>query len=42
MPVTQLDNRPVGDNKAGELTMSIYRRYWEEHSGEKWTTVVDY
>ena len=42
MPVTQLDNRPVGDNKAGELTMSIYRRYWEEHAGGKWTTAVDY
>ena len=41
MPVTRLDNKPVGDGKPGELTMSIHRRYWEEHTGGKWTTPVD-
>ena len=42
MPVTVLDDQPVGDGKPGAMTMCLQRRYWEAHDEARWTTPVDY
>jgi branched-chain amino acid aminotransferase len=42
MPVTKLDNQPVGDGKPGRVTTLLRDRYWEAHDEDRWTTAVDY
>ena len=42
MPVTTVNNKPVGDAKPGKITTLIRKRYWEAHDEERWTTAVDY
>ena len=42
MPVTTVNNKPVGDGKPGDITTLIRKRYWEAHDEERWTTPIDY
>jgi branched-chain amino acid aminotransferase len=42
MPVTTVNNTPVGDGKPGKITTLIRKRYWEAHDEDRWTTAVNY
>ncbi|KAI5362491.1 hypothetical protein Slin15195_G061480 [Septoria linicola] len=42
MPITELDGKPVGSGKVGELTKKIWDGYWEAHWDEKLSLAVDY
>jgi branched-chain amino acid aminotransferase len=42
MPVTTVNNKPIGDGKPGKITTLIRKRYWEAHDEDRWTTPVNY
>jgi branched-chain amino acid aminotransferase len=42
MPVTTVNDKPVGDGKPGRITSLIRKRYWEAHDEDRWTTPVNY
>ncbi len=42
MPVTKVNEKPIGTGSLGEVTTLIRRRYWEAHDEDRWTTPVDY
>jgi branched-chain amino acid aminotransferase len=42
IPVTTVNNKPVGDGKPGKITALIRKRYWEAHDEEPWTFPVNY
>jgi branched-chain amino acid aminotransferase len=42
MPVTSINDNPVGQGTPGKVTTLISRRYWEAHEEDRWTTAVDY
>lgn len=42
MPVTTVNNKPIGDGKPGKITELIRRRYWEAHDEDRWASAVNY
>jgi branched-chain amino acid aminotransferase len=38
MPVTRIDDRPVGDGTAGPITSRIHEAYWLHHDDPDWST----
>jgi len=42
MPITSLDSQPVGDGKAGPVTMKIWYGYWAMHYDPAYSFAVDY
>jgi branched-chain amino acid aminotransferase len=42
MPVTVVDDQPVGDGNIGPVTRKIMFEYWDAHSWPDWTTIVEY
>jgi branched-chain amino acid aminotransferase len=42
MPVTKVNDNPIGTGSPGEVTTLIRKRYWEAHDEDRWTTPVDY
>ncbi len=41
MPVTQVDDAPIGDGRPGPLTRRLVDLYWRKHEDPAWTTPVD-
>ena len=41
MPVTRVDDAPVGDGKPGPVTGRLLDLYWQKHTDPAWTTPVD-
>jgi branched-chain amino acid aminotransferase len=42
MPVTTVNDQPIGEGKPGKITTLIRKRYWEAHDEDRWTSPVDY
>ena len=42
MPVTRIDQQPVGDGRPGPLTARLSALYWAKHEDPAWSTAVDY
>jgi branched-subunit amino acid aminotransferase/4-amino-4-deoxychorismate lyase len=42
MPITTLDNHPVGGGQVGPVTRRIWERYWDLHSDPVLSFAVDY
>jgi branched-chain amino acid aminotransferase len=42
MPVTVIDGKPVGQGRAGPLTMGLREQYWRRHEDPRFTTTVRY
>jgi branched-chain amino acid aminotransferase len=42
MPVTTLDDKPVGDGQPGPVTADLRNRYWDLHRDPRYATPVDY
>jgi hypothetical protein len=42
MPVTTVNNKPVGDGRPGKITNLIRKRHWKAHDKGSWTTAVNY
>jgi branched-chain amino acid aminotransferase len=42
MPVTVIDGKPVGQGRAGPLTMGLREQYWRRHEDPRFTTPVRY
>ncbi len=42
MPVTRIEQRPIGDGRPGPLTARLSALYWEKHEDPAWSTAVDY
>lgn len=40
MPLTRLDDRPVGDGRPGPVTRTLIGLYWAKHEDPAWTTAV--
>lgn len=40
--VTEIDGKPVGSGRYGQLTRRIHDEYWVRRHSDQWTTVVDY
>lgn len=40
MPITRIDNAPVGDGRAGQITKRLIEAYWEKHNHSDWTVAV--
>jgi branched-chain amino acid aminotransferase len=41
IPVTRIDDTPVGDGGRGPLTKRLVDLYWQKHDDPAWTTAVD-
>ena len=41
MPVTVLDDQPVGDGTPGSITIQLSQCYWAAHDDPRWATPVD-
>ncbi|MCG8361053.1 MAG: aminotransferase class IV [Kiloniellales bacterium] len=41
MPVTKIDDAPVGDGRPGPTTARLAQLYWAKHRDPDWTTPVD-
>jgi branched-chain amino acid aminotransferase len=42
IPVTTVNDKPIGDGKPGKITTLIRNRYWEAHDENRWTSPVNY
>jgi len=42
MPITTLDDKPVGGGQVGPVTRRIWERYWDLHSDPGLSFAVDY
>jgi branched-chain amino acid aminotransferase len=42
MPVTTLDDKPVGDGRPGRVTTDLRERYWELHRDPEYAVPIDY
>ena len=42
IPVTQLDDNPVGDGVPGPVSMRLREMYWQAHADPKYAVPVDY
>jgi branched-subunit amino acid aminotransferase/4-amino-4-deoxychorismate lyase len=42
MPITTLDDKPVGDGKVGPITKAIWDRYWDMHWEDEFSFKIDY
>lgn len=42
IPVTTVNDKPIGDGKPGKITTLIRNRYWEAHDEDRWTSPVNY
>jgi branched-subunit amino acid aminotransferase/4-amino-4-deoxychorismate lyase len=42
MPITTLDDRPVGDGQVGPLTRAIWKGYWDSHSDPDFSFPINY
>jgi branched-chain amino acid aminotransferase len=41
MPVTRIDNVPIGNGQPGLLTQQLTDLYWQKHNDPDWTTPID-
>lgn len=41
IPLTRIDNAPVGDGKPGRITQRLVDLYWAKHEDPAWTTPVE-
>ena len=41
MPVTRVDDHPIGDGRPGPITDRLLELYWQKHADPAWTTPVD-
>jgi branched-chain amino acid aminotransferase len=41
MPVTRVDDAPIGDGRPGPVTGRLLDLYWQKHADPAWTTPVD-
>ncbi len=41
MPVTRVDDAPIGDGRPGPVTGRLLDLYWRKHADPAWTTAVD-
>jgi branched-chain amino acid aminotransferase len=41
MPVTRVDDAPIGDGRPGPVTGRLLDLYWQKHADPDWTTPVD-
>ena len=42
MPITTLDDRPVGDGQVGPMTRAIWKGYWDAHSDPDFSFPINY
>lgn len=42
MPITQLDDQPVGGGQVGPVTRAIWEAYWDLHNDPKLSFAIDY
>ena len=42
MPVTRVDDEPIGDGEPGPMTGRLTALYWAKHDDPAWVTPVDY
>jgi branched-chain amino acid aminotransferase len=42
MPVTRIDDRPVGDGRPGPITQRLIALYWDKHRDPDWSRAIDY
>ena len=42
MPVCKIDGQDVGDGTPGPITTQLIKTYWDRHTWDEWTEVVDY
>lgn len=42
MPVSRIDDGPVGDGNVGPVTRKLMDLYWEKHEHPEWSTPVSY
>lgn len=42
MPITLLDDRPVGDGQVGPLTKAMWKGYWDAHSDPEHSFPINY
>lgn len=42
MPITRLDDRPVGDGQVGPITQAIWKGYWDAHSDPDYSFAINY
>jgi len=42
MPITQLDDQPVGGGQVGPVTREIWEAYWAAHYDRKYSFAIDY
>ncbi len=42
MPVTRVDDAPLGSRVPGPITTRLRERYWEAHDEPRWSQAVDY
>lgn len=42
MPITQLDDRPVGDGQVGPITKAIWKGYWDAHADPDCSFPINY
>ncbi|HXQ13943.1 MAG TPA: aminotransferase class IV [Caulobacteraceae bacterium] len=42
MPITQLDDQPVGGGQVGPVTREIWEAYWAAHYDQKYSFAIDY
>ncbi len=42
MPITTLDDRPIGDGQVGPVTRSIWQGYWDAHADPALSFAIEY
>lgn len=42
MPITTLDDRPVGSGAVGRITKNLWKAYWDAHSSERHSFAIAY
>jgi len=40
MPVTKVDNHPLGDGKPGSITLQFHQQYWSLHQDSRYATPI--
>lgn len=42
MPITTVDNKPIGTGQLGKITQQLQLAYWSLHEDSSYTTTIDY
>jgi len=42
MPITTLDDRPIGDGRVGPVTRAIWQGYWDAHADPALSFPIEY